>query len=424
MANPGPLQHAVDSLEPTLALVLKETGKFFRATQSNDPKHIAIARTALSHTIPSANVKFHDALDDLETEIVSQILYYCHAMSLIVWEIRAKSVFERDLSTIRAKRAERERAAAGMLKTQRSSGIVKIASLKGSPKVKPAAAPEPERQDPPQEPLATMRGGDLQEKPDPANPEPVAFATTVPPTTEMTSETVKAEPFTIPESLPQDPTEPKGLAISLDQDPSTSAPADPPKMEPGTTTASNESSLQVDAMPPGLSSLDFESMFEDSELPGPSDAINFDLAFPKDNTDDPAGLLDVSAFANLPISNTETTDNANLGSADEDLTTLLPGLENYVNDNNDFQLPDMPGSNLFDSDNNGHSLKPDEQNPSGMKQGEGGGNRQEMPRFNAPMIESSFEDLFGLDSYMHGTGEEELGGTGQFDDAWFNTDGM
>ena len=109
---------------------------------------------------------------------------------------------------------------------------------------------------------------------------------------------------------------------------------------------------------------------------------------------------------------------------DEDLTTLLPGLENYVNDSNDFQLPDMPGSNLFDSNNNGNSLKPDEQNLSGMNQGEDGGNRQDMPRFNAPMIESSFEDMFGLDSYMHGTGEEELGGTGQFDDAWFNTDGL
>ncbi|KAI4252201.1 MAG: hypothetical protein L6R35_007589, partial [Caloplaca aegaea] len=75
------------------------TGKFFRAARSQDARQLGIAKAAISQAIPAANLRFHDALDDIEVEI-----------------IRAKSVFERDLSSIRAKRAARERVAAGLLK--------------------------------------------------------------------------------------------------------------------------------------------------------------------------------------------------------------------------------------------------------------------------------------------------------------------
>ena len=100
MTDPGSMQRAVDSLEPTLALVvctiqspstapyscpqLKETGKFFRATQSNDSGHVAIASTAISQAIPSANLRLHDALDDLETEIACNNFQLCDTTSLIV----------------------------------------------------------------------------------------------------------------------------------------------------------------------------------------------------------------------------------------------------------------------------------------------------------------------------------------------------
>ncbi|KAL8751302.1 MAG: hypothetical protein Q9199_006515 [Rusavskia elegans] len=346
-------------------------------------------------------MRFHDALDDLETEIVP------------------KSVFERDLSTIRTKRAERERAAAGTLKPRSPSGIVKSTAPKGSPKVASAAAPEPEKQVAHKEPPPTA-SNDWKEEPKAADPEPVGVAKPVPDNTDVTIETVKTEPFSIPNSLPQDPNEPKGLAISLDQTPSTSAPADPPKAEPETSGAPTDVSSQIDAIPPNLSSADFESMFEDSELPGANDGIDFDLAFPSDNANEPTGPMDPSAFANLPMGDNETTGNPNLGSVDEDLATLLPGLENYVNGSNDFQLSDMPSSKLFESNNNDDSLKPDD--PSVMNQGDC--NRQDMPTFNAPMIESSFEDMFGLDSYMNGTGDDELGGTGDFDEDWFKADGM
>lgn len=323
------------------------------------------------------------------------------------------------MSTIRTKRAERERAAAGTLKPRSPSGIVKSTAPKGSPKVASASAPEPEKQEAHEEPPPTA-SNDWKEEPKTADPEPVGVAKPVPDNTDVTIETVKTEPFSIPNSLPQDPNEPKGLAISLDQTPSTSAHADPPKAEPETSGAPTDVSSQIDAIPPNLSSADFESMFEDSELPGANDGIDFDLAFPSDNANEPTGPMDPSAFANLPMGDNETTGNPNVGSVDEDLATLLPGLENYVNGSNDFQLSDMPSSKLFESNNNDDSLKPDD--PSVMNQGDG--NRQDMPTFNAPMIESSFEDMFGLDSYMNGTGDDELGGTGDFDEDWFKADGM
>ncbi|KAL8670787.1 MAG: hypothetical protein Q9168_004695 [Polycauliona sp. 1 TL-2023] len=398
----------VDALEPTLALVLKETGKFFRATQSNNTRQIGVARIALSQTIPSANLRFHDALDDLETEI-----------------IRAKSVFERDLSTIRTKRAERERAAAGLLKTRSPGRVVKgVKSNASSSKAGAPVAPGLGTQEALEKPPPTAKG-DVKDEPQTIEPESVAVPTTVTNNINVTGDTVKPEPFSIPDSLPQDPNEPKGLAISLDQTQSTSAPAHPPKTDQERSNGPDDVSLQSDAVPPNLSSADFESMFEDSELPGASDEINFDLAFPGDNANDPTGLMDASAFENIPVANAENAEVPNLpnlGSADEDLTTLLPGLENYVNDSNDFQLSDMPGANLFDSNKNGNSLKADDDKPSFANQGDG--NSHDMPLFNQPIIESSFEDMFGLDSYMNGTGDDELGGTGDFDEDWFKTDAL
>ncbi|KAI4153407.1 MAG: hypothetical protein L6R39_001587, partial [Caloplaca ligustica] len=69
MANTEPPKHPADSLEDTFADVLKEIGKFFRASQSHDSRRLGIAKAAISQTIPAANLRFHDALDDLEIEI-------------------------------------------------------------------------------------------------------------------------------------------------------------------------------------------------------------------------------------------------------------------------------------------------------------------------------------------------------------------
>ncbi|KAL8810427.1 MAG: hypothetical protein Q9200_002577, partial [Gallowayella weberi] len=81
-------------------------------------------------------------------------------------------------------------------------------------------------------------------------------------------------------------------------------------------------------------------MFDDPDLPGSNDEMNFDIAFPNDNVNDPTNLLDASAFENIPMGNPDNVETQNNTTASEDLTTLLPGLENYVTDSNEFQLPD------------------------------------------------------------------------------------
>ncbi|KAL8788928.1 MAG: hypothetical protein Q9213_001451 [Squamulea squamosa] len=409
MGDKGLLQHPVDSLEPTLALVqLKETGKFFRASQSGNSRYIGLAKTVISQSIPAANLKFHDALDDIETEI-----------------IRAKSVFERDLSTIRTKRAERERAAAGILKIRGGSGVCKNAVPKGSPTAVTVNEPASVEKEAIQKSEATTNDA-IKEISATEMPSTVVDSEPSPVMVDVTSDTVKVEPFGIPQSLPRDPNEPRGLAISLEQAPPTSAPTTSTKMDPGTIEAPEDLPIQTDAIPPNLSNADFESMFEDSELPGANDEIDFDLAFPSDNANDPAGLVDTSAFGNLPMGNVDTLGDASIEATDEDLTTLLPGLENYVNDSSDFQLHEIPGAKSLGS-NNDNSLKSDN-NPLATSKVDGVA--QELPSFNPPMIESSFEDMFGLDSYMNGTGDDELGGTGNmgevgdFDEDWFKTDGM
>lgn len=237
--------------------------------------------------------------------------------------------------------------------------------------------------------------------------------------------TLNTEPFSIPQSLPQDPDVPKGLAISLGQDPVPFAPAALTKPEAGDIDFLADSSKSSTAPAPNLSNADFESMFDEPELRGGGDEIDFDIAFPTDSVNDPTNLLDPSAFENLPLGNPDNTGTHNTAPTDEDLTTLLPGLENYVNDSNDFQLPDMAGPNFLGGNNNEPIANT---NPEIANIGDG--NKQQSQMANAPMIESSFEDMFGLDSYMNGTGDDELGGTGNmgevgdFDEDWFKTDGM
>lgn len=238
---------------------------------------------------------------------------------------------------------------------------------------------------------------------------------------------IKTGHFSIPQQLPQDPEQPKGLAISLGGDPSTSAP-NAPDPEPETTDPAPNESNQEASAPASLQDADFDSMFNDADLPTTTDEIDFDLAFPTDETAAPTDLLNESAFQNISMPGSE--QNPNNITANEDITTLLPGLENYVNGGgNDFavasSIPDI--SSLS-------SGMPNNTNSSTAKMGTGMGegiNSDQIPSSsseqpgNAP-IESSFEDMFGLDSYMNGTGDDDdemMGGSGEvgeFDEDWFN----
>ncbi|KAI4192555.1 MAG: hypothetical protein LQ348_003118 [Seirophora lacunosa] len=329
MADTELSKHVADPLEDTLSLVLKETGRFFRAARSQDARQLGIAKAAISHAIPAANLKFHDALDDIEVEI-----------------IRAKSVFERDLSSIRAKRAARERAAAGLLKPKSPNGVKK-GTPTGSPKDKNPSANPSDGSD-----LKPRAGGvestDVQMKDEPTT---IGIEQSPPLKLETANDAVKTEPFTIPQSLSQDPSQPKGLAISLDQEPlaganTATAPVKPDPEPKNNNNTNPPSSNDQNSQPPLSATFpdaQFESMFNETDLPTATDDLDFSLNF---STDDAhasgTDLLDASAFQNITMPNlTDHGQQQNATAtttANEDLTALLPGLENYVNGSgsNDF----------------------------------------------------------------------------------------
>ncbi|KAL8958255.1 MAG: hypothetical protein Q9193_004652 [Seirophora villosa] len=429
MADTELSKHVADSLEDTLSLVLKETGRFFRAARSQDARQLGIAKAAISHAVPAANLKFHDALDDIEVEI-----------------IRAKSVFERDLSSIRAKRAARERAAAGLLKPKSPNGVKK-GTPTGSPKdTNPSANPSDGSN------LKPRAGGvestystDVQMKDEPTT---IDIEQSPPLKLETANDAVKTEPFTIPQSLSQDPSQPKGLAISLDQEPPAGAntATAPVKPDPELTNNNNTNppSLNDQNSQPPLSATfpdaQFESMFNETDLPSATDDLDFSLNF---STDDAhasgTDLLDASAFQNITMPNladhAQQQQNATATTtANEDLTALLPGLENYVNGDgsNDFgpmaadflsggtAAPPTTTTAAGDADTNTTATAQQQEQQQQQQQ------QQQQEQQAPPPLESSFEDLFGIDSYMNGTGDDELGGNGvgDFDEDWFKADGI
>ncbi|KAL8705432.1 MAG: hypothetical protein Q9201_001456 [Fulgogasparrea decipioides] len=408
-----PPKHPVDALEPTLALVLKETGKFFRASQSSDSRQIGIAKAAIAQTIPAANQRFHETLDEIEIEI-----------------IRAKSVFERDLSSIRAKRAERERAAVGILKARGPIGVTKERAPNGDSgeETKTADPSATDQGKPPAEDTANDDIKDIQMTDGPAS-----IPDHEPPSENSNpsnNDTVETEPFSIPHELPQSPSQPKGLAISLDQEaPSTLVPTAP---APETTNPPSTQPSQEAPISANPTDADFDSIFNDTDLPSATDDMDFDLAFSTEDATNNTDLLDESAFQNISIPNGDD-QNANPTNAnhEEDITTLLPGLENYVNGgmgNDDFasgvSIPDIAipaGFPNSSSDNQNPTV--DAKTTMGTGDASGAGQIQSSEVEGAP-IESSFEDMFGIDSYMNGTGDDELAGSGEvgdFDEDWFNS---
>ncbi|PQE18097.1 hypothetical protein CJF31_00007981 [Rutstroemia sp. NJR-2017a BVV2] len=91
MAQPHPPKGPVDALQGMINAILIETGKALRPSDKEGGRTMANSSHRLRLTIPNAIDHFHQALDELEAEIV-----------------RAKSVLGRDLETLRSKRIAAE----------------------------------------------------------------------------------------------------------------------------------------------------------------------------------------------------------------------------------------------------------------------------------------------------------------------------
>lgn len=272
---------------------------------------------------------------------------------------------------------------------------------------------------------------------------------------ETANDAVKTEPFTIPQSLSQDPSQPKGLAISLDQEPpaganTVTAPVKPDAEPNNNNNNTNPPSSNDQTSQPPLSATfpdaQFESMFNETDLPTATDDLDFSLNF---STDDAhasgTDLLDASAFQNITMPNLsdhgQQQQNATATTtANEDLTALLPGLENYVNGDGSNGFGPMAADFLSggtaappttmttttaagEADATATAQQQQQQQQQEQQQQQ---QQQQQQEQAPPPLESSFEDLFGIDSYMNGTGDDELGGNGvgDFDEDWFKADGI
>lgn len=400
-------QHPLEVLPAMLNLMLVQTGKFFRDAASREPKDLVAARNLLKQVGESANNRFHEALDEIEIEIT-----------------RAKAVFERDMRKVRAKRAEREKAA-GIL--TRPAGVVKnrspSAETKQSPKAtdakgieETAKASEAVTDVPGQTGEQMMvNGNEAADTTQLGKVEPPATALSAPTQNSLKkdemaalhNDTTQTENPTIASSTKAQGTNPEESALR---------PSSPKKTQPDAIPAptneekpaSEEPSTNPEAAP-------FESMF-DLEQP----EFDLDLSNGQD-------LLNDSLFEDLGApSNNENPDlNANATST-EDINTLLPGLENYVNDNGDFSMIDLPVGGTMAQDAampNGTTTAAEAQGTTTAAaeatvatDGMTATQALEMP------MESNFDDLFGSGEWGD-SGEMGDGAMVDFDEDWFKTDG-
>ena len=312
-------------------------------------------------------------------------------------QLQAKAVMERDLSLLRKKRIERERIANG---------------LKAQPSPEDAVAiPQPNENRPSEIPAnnTAQDAGETKDE-DTVMVDSTLELDFVGPEDKPQAEAhpIKdGDNITSDQGMPQDAENSMGLAITMPVDSATET-AEPPKSpEKKSSGATPAAEVPLDT---GTADLDFESMFNDTDLTGGDDAMDFGLDFSSDanlNQD----VLNDSAFANMEMSN---ADMPNLGATtSEDINTLLPGLENYVNAGTDFSNINISVAPSLPETSQGASV----------------GTVSAPAQVSAPPVDanSSLDDLFGSGDFsIDGTGDDGMG-TGtfgdleDFDEEWFKT---
>ena len=310
---------------------------------------------------------------------------------------------ERDLAAIRARRAERERAA-------------------GAAKVRQAS---PESKEPP---------ADLNGELSPSKPNPAAESNVENQDTIMSDDVVEPGPDDSANLKVEGASElsaaqeinldPQGAPIEAKQSPLMDNTVPPLSTNDQVMATETKQERSLDNNEPSsamhipttaeLQDADFESMFNDVEGADADNDINFDLDF---STDANMGqdLINDNAFGDITNPNNTLIDlNA---ASNEDINTLLPGLENYVHDGEDFPMLDIPPAT---------TLPATAMLPQATKAGNI--NVAEAVADAAP-VESNFDDMFfGSGDLMMGgagdgdMGDDGIGDFGDFDEAWFKTD--
>ena len=307
---------------------------------------------------------------------------------------------ERDLSLLRKKRLERERIANGLKAQPSPEEILAVPQLddKGPSATSPpndTAQSSGETKDEDTMMLDPLSESGLVGSKD----EPQAEA----PENKNSDNRIISDP-----GMPQDAENSMGLAITLPQD-TTNESAEPlksPEKKFSGSTPAAEAPLDSNA-----AGVDFESMFNDTDLTGGDANMDFGLDFSTDGNLH-QDVLNDSAFENIEMTN---ADMSNLGATtSEDINTLLPGLENYVNAGTDFSNISIPVA----------STLPETSQIAPV--GTSGASAQISAQ--PTVADSSLDDFFGSGDFsMDGVGDDGMdGGTfgdlSDFDEDWFKTD--
>ena len=305
---------------------------------------------------------------------------------------------ERDLSLIRKRRAERDRIN-GVAKAPSPSMEDRETSQTGV-NMPAESAIEGQSSMHIQAPVDDTL---MAERPADANVDGPPIETR---TAQMSKNAEGQEGVTALQAMPQGSENAAGLAITIPSE-STVKGQDPQGVEkpPGDGLINLEASLQT----PDTANLDFESMFNDTDLGVSNDAMNFDLGFSED-ANLSQDILNDSTFDNINMSNTDMTNLP--ATTNEDINSLLPGLENYVNAGSDFSSIAVPATSTMP-----------QQKPATLA---GTTAISAATSIEPVLADTTFDDLFASGTFsMEGMGDDDMGnGTlgelEDFDEDWFN----
>ena len=298
---------------------------------------------------------------------------------------------ERDLRLIRKKRAERDRERDRALGIPSPSSLAKemndTAQLNDNMSAGNASAVQNTTQG------QESKGGDVLLVADHGEPNALNLQE------DSQRKLSEGEVIGTGQGMPQDSENSAGLAITMPSDVTTDARGQPnnASKRPENTPSAPEASSDM----PDAADLDFESMFNDTDLGG-DDAMNFeDLGFSMDATMN-QDILNNSTLQDTNMSNADMTNL--VSTSNEDINSLLPGLENYVNAGTDFSSIGMPAASTQPENSRGAPV---------ANMGTSAPNAAEpVPG------DTNFDDFFGVNFEMNATGGDEMGDTtlGDFDD--------
>ncbi|KAL6721696.1 hypothetical protein ACLMJK_000800 [Lecanora helva] len=363
-------QHPLEVLPAMLNLVLLQTAKILRDPECRNPKQASLTKRRITEIVTVANQRYHDALDEIEIEI-----------------LRAKAVMERDLRLYRRQRAEEDRANGKLAEPSPTKEQDEIlpndSTIQADAMILDGTDINPKEFRLDNELATEITAGELKEV-DAVGPQPTS------------QEAINTE-----QRMPQDSDNSMGLAITIPSDDTNEASQQPKSSEmPADFVASTEAPIEI---PPDAVDLDFESMFNDTDPKAVDNALNFDFELPNEAamTHD---IMNNDTFNDINLDNANSTDLPT--TTNEDIDSLLPGVENYLNADADFSNIAIPPQ----------SSLPENTQPATTSTTTTSAQDTAQPA----VADTSFDDnFFGLGGFDVGeTGGDELGdGTlGDFED--------